>query len=328
MTRVRSHLGVVVLASCALLAPAAAFQDSPKADRRYSVGVVRADGVLIPFAEYDRGDWRRIWTGIARDASPVIPITLDDVDEDWWGHAGPSLQWMLWQRPGDTTKLTVTRPRVVATPCSAQPALGTDYKHTLPLPPPSQVPYPKAGIATTAPVVFEPIQQVPAESVDWRRVKRALDDREFRTAEHERLTDMMWRHPMPEAMRDRMPIDLQAVWHVKDSRFFYFEAMRRYPDLNPPTGEPPCELVTYVAGYFWEDTSEQLRPVDVDALISYCHMERASFLWPFGVIREGAKSYWLFQSAGWTGEVYGITEPIAARGELKPHLWHVAGRCR
>ncbi|MEX2273466.1 MAG: hypothetical protein WD690_18500 [Vicinamibacterales bacterium] len=328
MTRARSTLGLAALVSCALLARASAFQDQSQRDRTYSVAVVRADGVLIPFAEYHRGTWRPIWTAVNQRRSTVVPLTLDRIDEDWWGRGGPSLEWTLWQRPGEGTSLRVTTPRVVPTPCSAQPALGTDFKAPGILPPPNEMPYPKAGIATTAPIELEPIQQLDDQDPDWRRVERALAEREFRTAENKSLAALSWRHPTPPSVRDRAPIDLQSVWHVKDSRFYYVEAMRRYPDLNPPRGRPACELVTYVAGYFWDDASERLRPVGISALITYCHMERAMFLWPFAAIREGTKKYWLFQSAGWTGESYGIAEPIASRGEVKPHVWHVAGRCR
>lgn len=324
MTRARSHLGVVVLVFGALLARPSAFQDSAKRDRTYSVGVVRADGTLIPFAQFDRGTWRAIWSG----PDAIVPLTLDDVEERWWGKGGPALSWMLWKGATESTPLKVTRPRVVSTPCSAQAALGTDYETAGTLPEPDTAPYPKLGIATTSAITFEPIVEVPQGDPDWQRVKRALEEREFREAEDDALADMSWRHPAPPSMRERTPIDLQAVWHVKDSRFFYFEAMKHYPDPEPAAGKPPCELVTYVAGYLWEDKSEKLKPVNVRALITYCHMEFAAFLWPFGVIREGDKQYWLFQSAGWSGEFYGITEPMASRGIVKPHVVHVAGRCR
>lgn len=313
-----------------LIALLSAGSAGAQSDRIFNIGVVRLDGVLIPFAQFDRGTWRPFWTGADRSINPAVPVTLDDVNPVWWREQPPSLKWTLWRdaNPATPLALEVTAPHVVYTPCSTQVALKTNYVHTGVLPPPHQAPYPKLGLATTAPVDIEPIDQVPPNDVDWMRVKRALDDQEFRNAENRALSDMQWNHPVKSIERERAAIDLQAVWHVKDSRFFYFEAMRRYPDPKPPKGKPPCELVTYVAGYFWEERSEKLRPVGVSALITYCHMERAAFLWPLGVIREGGRRFWVFQSAGWTGEVYGITEPIHASGMIRRHLGHVAGRCR
>jgi hypothetical protein len=300
-----------------------------QSNRKFNVAVVRADGILIPFAQFDRGTWRPLWTGTERSWPITVPVTLDDVEEDWWRKEPPSLEWTLRRPQGEPITLQVSKPQAVYTPCSTQVALATDYKPSGMLPPPHQAPYPKLGIATTGDVDIAPIEAVRDGSIEWRRVYQALDEQgQFRTAENDTLADMGWSHPAHALERATRPIELQAVWHVKDSRFFYFEAMRRYPDRQTPKGKPACELVTYVAGYFWEERSEKLRPVGVGALITYCHMERASFLWPFGVIRDGAKQYWLFQSAGWTAESYGVAEPVPARGFIRHHLWHVAGRCR
>lgn len=332
MTRVSAPLRVVAfLAGAALiLAPAGALSFQAPSDRVFNVGVVRADGVLIPFAQFDRGTWRPFWTGVERSLDVDVPLRLEDVDEDWWRQEPPALDWTLRREGAAPARLKVTMPRVVYTPCSTQVALATDYKPAGMLPPPHQAPYPKLGLATTSSAVtIEPIPEVSPGDTDWRRVQRALDTRrEFRNAENRALADMGWRHPVEPIDRNRTPIDLQKVWHVKDSRFFYIEAMRRYPDPDPPEGKPACELVTYVAGFLWEERSEELVPARVTALISYCHMEGATFLWPFGVIRDGAKQYWVFQSAGWTLEAYGITEPEPKTGRVRSHLSHVAGNCR
>lgn len=336
MTRVAPHIRVVafaVLAVVALLPAGASARRSDlgaiaQPDRKYNIAVVRADGVLTPFGQFDRGTWRPFWTGVERSSNIAVPLTLDGVDRNWWRREPPSLDWTLWRGGEAPLPLRVTAPRVVATPCSTQVALGTDFKPSGLLPPPEEAPYPKAGLATTGPVDIEPIPEVDPGSADWQRVQRALGEKEFPAAETRALRGMRWNHPVPPALRDRTPLDLQAVWHVKEGRFFYFESMRRYPDPNAPRDKPPCDLVTYVAGYLWEEAPDRLRPVGVDAVVTYCHMEPAMFLWPLGVIREDGKQYWVFQSAGWTGEIYGVAEPVAAKGIVRPHLWHVAGRCR
>lgn len=323
MMRVSAGIAAALLSIRVLDGSTGLFQPS----RKFNLAVVRADGVLIPFAHYDRGTWRPFWTAVDNGVSRPVPITLDDVDRRWWREEPPALDWFLWRPDRATARLRATAPRVVYTPCATQVGLATNYATTGALPPPHHAPYPKAGLASTAPIHIEPILEVPPSDTDWTRVKRALDEREFRAAELGTLRDMHWTHPVRPVDRDRAPIDLQAVWHVKDSRFFYFEAMRRYPDPKPPKGKPPCELVTYVAGYLWETRSEELQPVGVSALVTYCHMERAAFLWPFGVIRDGGRQFWVFQSAGWTGETYGIREVEPARGTLRWQVGYNAGSC-
>lgn len=319
MTRVFAGIFIALLA-----APLAAGQSA----RKFNLAVVRADGVLIPFAQFSRGAWHSLWTAMDPSAKVTVPVTLDDVEERWWREEPPTIEWTLRRHGGEPITLRALQPQAVYTPCGTEIGLKTDYKPAGMLPPPHQAPYPKLGVAASADVEISPIDSVSDGSTDWIRVQRALEDREFRNAELRAINDMGWTHPVKTIEREKRTIELQAVWHVKDSRFFYFEAMRRYPDPKPPKGKPPCELVTYVAGYFWEERSEQLKPVGVRGLVTYCHMERAMFLWPFGVIRDGEKQYWLFQSAGWTGEMYGISEPVPSRGFVRPHLWHVAGRCR
>jgi hypothetical protein len=328
MNRARSLLGALMFLSLALNARPSAIQSSTaEPSRSYSVAVVRADGAMVPFARFDRGSWRPLWTGVTGE-STTVPETLEKVPAVWWGPSGPVLKWTLWSGRGEPAPINVTSTRAVAAPCGKQSALGTDYAPPTTLPPADQAPFPKVGIATTAAVDFEPIPEVAREDPNWLRVRRALERREFRKAETDALTDMRWKHPTPSAIREQTPIDLQAVWHVKDSRFFYFEAMRHYRDPNPEKDQPPCPLITYVAGYFWEDPSGELRPVGVRGLITYCHMEHAAFLWPLGVIREGGKQYWLLQSSGWRGEFYRIMEPHPSEGMMKPHVMHLAGICR
>ncbi|MDQ3170245.1 MAG: hypothetical protein M3Q55_08930 [Acidobacteriota bacterium] len=327
MTRAHTILRVVVIVAClcSALARPSAFQDPDKPTPPNRLAVVRADGTIVPFAQYKKGRWPSIWTGIEQRGHP-LPLTVADVERDWWGDGGPALQWWLWQKPGIATRLDVADVRAVATPCSAEAGLATDFRGEGALPSAEIAPYPKAGFASTAPVDFEPIVPVPATSAEWASVKDAVA-REFDGHEVSALVEMAWSHPTPARERRMAPLDLQTVWHVPGGRFFYFEAMRRYPERETPDGKPPCDLVTYVAGYLWDDGKGQLRPRLVNALVSYCHLERAVFMWPLGSIREGVRRFWVLQSAGWTGEAYGILEMRPERGEIRQHLWHMAGRC-
>jgi hypothetical protein len=299
--------------------------DAQRSERRYGVAVVRADGTIIPFAEYDRGRWRALWSGIHR-RSYQIPITLDAVDDDWWGKVDPASVWQLWKQPGISDGLTVTGIRPVSTPCSASVGLTTDYRPAAPPPPPDVAPYPKAGLATSAGIAFQPIAPVERGSAAWQRVNTAIE-RSFHGLELRRLFGMRWGHPIPNDERRLAPVTLNVVLHVPGSRFHYFEATREYRDPDPPDDAPPCGLVTYVSGFLWQDGRGELVPVSINTLVSYCHLEEAIYLWPLGVIREGGHDYWVVQTAGWTGEAYGVIEPDEEKGIVRDHLWHTAGQC-
>lgn len=327
MNRVQFVFAATALGASMMSAHAPVFAQKPDApnQRPTRVAVVRADGTIVPFAQHKNARWASIWSGVETKGHP-LPLTMADVDGDWWGDGGPALEWWLWQKPGVATRLDVAGVRAVATPCSVEAGLATNFRGEGALPPAEIAPYPKAGFATTAPVDFEAIVPLPRESAAWRSVKDAVA-RHFDGQERSALVEMAWAHPTPSRERRMAPIDLQSVWHVPGGRFYYFEAMRRYPERKTPAGERPCDLVTYAAGFVWNDGKGQLLPRMVNALVSYCHLERAVFMWPLGSIRDGARRYWILQSAGWTGEAYGIVELDYQGGRIPQQMWHRAGEC-
>src|SRR3954471_11584112 len=87
----RNRLGRIAAAAglAALLAAAPARPDGEA--HRFSLGVLRRDGVLIPFAAFDRGHWSAPWPAAARDVQ--IPISIESVPRKWWGPQEPSTQW-------------------------------------------------------------------------------------------------------------------------------------------------------------------------------------------------------------------------------------------
>lgn len=318
----RSFALIGVLCAVALTAVAGAQR---REERRYGVAVVRVDGTMVPFAEYDRGRWRRLWTGTERGGYQV-PITLDDVDGDWWGHVDPSSVWQLWARPGVSEVLNITGIRPVSTPCSATVGLTTSYRPQAPPPPAETAPYPKAGLATSAGIAYQPIVPVERNSAAWQGVHHALEQ-SFDGLESRQLFGMGWGHPIPYDERRRAPVRLNVLLHRPGSRFAYVEATREYRDPNSPGDAPPCGLVTYVSGFFWRNDRGALVPVSATTLVSYCHLEEAVYLWPLGVIREDRHDYWVVQTAGWTGEAYGVIELDEEKGIVRDHVWHTVGQC-
>ena len=297
-----------------------------QAERRYRVAAVRADGVIVPFAEHEDGYWRPVWSAVETGRSHEVPLTLHDVKPRWWGEDGPALKWWLWQRPGVAEALTVTGLRAVATPCQSELGLATSYTPPALVPPATATPYPKVGLATTTAIEYEPIVPLAEDSPVWAQLEAAVA-REFPRAEQSALYRMLWAHPTPSRERQRAALDVQNVWHVPGGPFYYYEAMKRYPERNTPRGEEPCDLVTYVAGYLWDNGKGSLISAGSTALVSYCHLERAVFMWPLGAIREGTRTYWVMQMAGWNAESYSVVETVPSRGEIQARLSHEAGAC-
>src|SRR5262245_373303 len=105
---------------CAAVVAAAvtiAAADSPDTFR---IGVLRRDGVLIPFATFDGRRWRNAWPDPKPELS--VPINLTSIPQRWWGPTGTRDQWQASIAGAERT-LKVTQPDWVPVHCARHLAL-------------------------------------------------------------------------------------------------------------------------------------------------------------------------------------------------------------
>jgi hypothetical protein len=74
---------------------------------RVTVAIVRADGILIPFATRIGRRWSNTWPTPSKRAE--VPVRISDVPQEWWGKAGPAAEWHAWFIAGGTARATVDR---------------------------------------------------------------------------------------------------------------------------------------------------------------------------------------------------------------------------
>src|SRR4051794_28809270 len=87
------------------------------ADRpKFSVGVLRRDGVLLPFAAYDGRAWSFPWPNAGSDIP--LPISLADVPAKWFGPPGPGAAWTAWFPDGSTRRLVTGKPVHIGVFCA------------------------------------------------------------------------------------------------------------------------------------------------------------------------------------------------------------------
>src|SRR3982074_603076 len=80
---------VRAIAAAATLVAASGAADAPRT--AFGVGVLRRDGVIIPFAAFDGKRWSSPWPAPQRDLT--VPVTLSGFPSRWWGPTGPLEQW-------------------------------------------------------------------------------------------------------------------------------------------------------------------------------------------------------------------------------------------
>jgi hypothetical protein len=321
-------------AFCLAALIAAAMAAGPAAaPGEFTIGVLRRDGVLIPFGAFNGRAWEVAWPGA--DPNVPLPISLGDVPKRWWGGVGPEAPWHAWLPDAVKRPLKLLRPVHVPIFCGAHLALATDYRgEALTEREPT---VPKDALATAGEVTVLPITHVSVNSPDAARVVAALagrfDDEETLAA----AAFTNWRHPFPASTRARLPIVLEAFYRSTDAsasgdfRTSYIEAVRKYPARPEDQG---CGLITFVRG--WVTESGGRKPViNIGARVTYCDRADVSFMQPFGRVRiergsgrdRGATDvYWIYQTSSWRDEFYSVAR--VSSEDVRPVLVVAGGGCR
>jgi hypothetical protein len=120
------------------LALGAAPGESDGTRSAFGVGVLRRDGIIIPFGAFDGKRWSNSWPLPALELT--IPIGLRGVPSKWWGPTGPLETWQVW-RAGEPQRVNVVQTDWVDVHCVRQIGLRSDYMPPAALPPRTVQPY-------------------------------------------------------------------------------------------------------------------------------------------------------------------------------------------
>jgi hypothetical protein len=301
----------VRLAAAVLLAALAA-AGVLAADQKFSLAVLRRDGVIIPFASFD-GKWSLHWP--ESDVTAPLPISLADVPKKWWGPQGPDVPWTARLHDGATRPLKLGKPVHAKVFCSGHPAVGTDYRGGAI--DPREPTVAKDGLAIAGDVKLEEVITVSVHSPDARRVVDLITDEFNRQEKIAAETFVAWTHPYWPDERKAYPIELEAFYRSSEStsrgkwKTTFVEAIRRFP---PRAGDRGCGLITFARG--WITEQEGKKPVfDIGARVTYCDRAEVSFMLPFGRLHLGNEAYWVYQVSSWRDEFYAVSRirPEGAR---------------
>jgi hypothetical protein len=284
----------------------------------FGAGVLRRDGIIIPFAAFDGKQWRNAWP--APTLEPTVPIDVRGIPSRWWGPT-PSLDhWQAWTG-GEPQNLRVLQPDWVEAHCLRQIGLRTDYRPAEPAPPLTEQPYPKDGLAVSPAQPVEPIAIVRPESEEARGLLLAVHEA-FNKAE--RATEDAWGHPVSRRAREGRAPDLDAIYAFGDHpRIYYVEAIRRYRLLGQAIAD--CEAVGFGTGWFAKD-GNTVNPLRMTVDLLNCERRGANYMLPLGAMRIAGKLYWLAQYAGWNNERYVVVEIKPKTVEAVVSAW--GGSCQ
>lgn len=306
-----------VLSAAALIVGAPAVDNK---DPRFALGVLRRDGVLLPFASYD-GSWSVEWPY----SLVPIPISLDNVPKKWWGAPGPDARWTAWIAEGAWRPLKLQTLRTLPVFCDMRLGIQTDYLGaSFNLREPT---VPKDGIAIAGDAAVLPVTTVSVNAPDTRDLVTTITDA---FNDEERLASRRftrWKHPYNDAQRKTFPIEIEAFYraHETTSRAewdtIFVEAVRSFPPAEKDEG---CGLITYARGWVRQQAGRK-PDVDLGARVTYCDREGVSFMQPFGRLRLKDEIYWVYQLSSWRDEAYVVTR--VRPKESRPVIAVSGGSC-
>jgi hypothetical protein len=281
----------------------------------FAVGVLRRDGVIVPFAAFDGKRWSNPWPVPALDLT--VPIGLGAVPSKWWGPTKRALEsWQAVLTPSSDAPRTVNvvQPDWVEAHCQRQIGLRTDYVPAAMAPPRTTQPYPKDGIAVSPPHTVEPVAIIPPLAPDAQGLTPALLDA-FNRAE--RVVEDRYGHRVRRRARENTAPTIEAVYAFGDqSRIYYVEATRAYREL----GQYSCASLAFGTGWFVRE-GDQVRSLLTVVDLLNCDRAGASYMLPLGVIRIGSQVFWLAQFSGWDHERFAVLEIKAKTVEAVLSAW-------
>lgn len=300
------------VAIAVLLVAGFAAAQSVRPSEAFNLGVLRQDGMVIPFATFDGRRWSAHWP--APSAEPTVPINISSVPSKWWGDPGPRESWTAVLGTGTERVVRVTRPDVFDAQCYLQVGLRTDYQPDEVPAPPMERPYPKDGLAVSPPHAVEPIAVMPVAGEDARAISDIVQTA-FNNAEAKTLGGL--EHPMKRSAREAMAPIIEALYaHGTEPRVFYVEAMRKYETM----GRHECELMAFGTGWFVRERGV-FRELTMTVDETDCERHGASYMLPLGVIRTGPRVFWIVQFSGWDHERYVVIEPKAKSVDAVLNVW-------
>lgn len=318
----RSAHSWLYLAIAVLLAASAAAAHAAADRLKFTLGVLRRDGILLPFAAFDGRRWSVPWP--SADTTAALPISVADIPPKWFGPTGPDARWTAWLTDETKRPLAVGKPVQIPIFCSGYLGLTTDYRGEDA--DRRQPTVPKDALAVTGDIPVLPITSVSIHSPDADRMITAITG-EFNDAEKTAANAFTeWIHPWTVEERRNFPIELEAFYRNSETtpkkfRTSYVEAVRKFPAR---LGDNGCGLITYVRG--WVTEVEGRKPViDIGARVTFCDRADVTFMQPLGRLHIDKDAYWVYQLSSWRDELFAIAR-VADDG-VKPAVAVSGGSC-
>jgi hypothetical protein len=261
---------------------------------QFIVAILRADGTLVPFAQYGNGGWTNPWPGpreaatsvYAEDTGPVIPHSLGNLPEPWFKQCGRiPAQWYFWSSRGAAKLLKASEVVQVENHSQTNWALLTDF----PRQNTNDTHHRNLGVALNANLEVEPWAQIQADNAEAEDVLSFVRQ-VFEDAPRAKLTNL----------------------YRSNSRFngeylYYVEAEKQH-NRSTLSSERGCNDISLFQGWISADAKGGMGLLDSRVSLTDCDMKGPSFSTPLGIMKLKNRTFLFVSEHGWENESYLILE--------------------
>lgn len=293
-------------------------QESP-----FIVSLLRADGTLIPFAQYGNGGWWNPWPrpsptpgSIYVESTEIMPHSLGGLPEPWFRQCGQTPRtWYFWSPAGPLTVLRTSNLVQVRAHSETNWALLTDFPKQGEGGMHSQI-----GVALSVNIKTDPMIEIKSNSTESNDiasfVKQIIEHDE--TAELDRLRGQRPASDFPilqfaltKEERARIETSLTKLYGskslVRGERLYYFEAEKRY-QKPAASGVPSCEDISVFQGWLSTKGKGGVGLLDSRLFLTDCDRKGPGTARPLGTMIVKNQTFLFVYEHGWEDERYTILE--------------------
>ncbi|MCP9496453.1 MAG: hypothetical protein MSG64_18580 [Pyrinomonadaceae bacterium MAG19_C2-C3] len=283
----------------------------------FMIGVVRADGMIIPFAEYARGAWSNPWTEAKPDyqvGSEVVPKSLG-MAKAWFERKGKTpRQWYFRAAGDEAVLLTASKIAKVENHSQDNWALESD----LPKQANESGHHRNLGIALSGKEKFDTFIEIKADSKEAENFADQLKPL-YESAERLEIarSDRGYTHGVEivtDAERAKVKLEIQSLYRSRiafDGRELYSFGVKKSYARPPASSDAGCADVAEFQGWAFRGRDGELSLLDGELAFNLtdCDGKTAGrSVTPFGTIRLDNQTFLIVEEHGWEDESYTILE--------------------
>lgn len=313
----KSWTPVLCLLTIILFAGVSLF--STRTPNTFWIGLLRADGIIIPIAQYHDGNWSNSWpTPVEISVNELhLPLNkISDIPEAWLGYrASVANTWYFFSVNGDFKKINLLKPAVYETYDVANWGLLSNYSEK------SIEPDKRIGIVLDSMDFVDRVDhwaKIEQNSKNYQTIIKFLEPF-FTSLETEKISEASTeqtvedkrlaytRHPIAEEEREneRMTIDkLYCCKSPKGRYLYYYEVRKEYEGIDSTGAE--CESITFMNGWINMPKDEEYIILDTNMYLTDCDFQEPTSHFPLSVLIINESAFAIVENKHYEVENYSI----------------------